>query len=426
MIRAMDETPYWRRFLPEASHVPARDLPDRCEIAIVGGGYTGLSAAIHLAKAGADVALFERDRLGWGASSRNGGQALTGLQLSPETLVERYGLERARRLYGTTLDALDYLEAFFEAEGIECGFSRRGCLWAAFAPGHFEEMKGTEALLAETFGHQTQLVGKAELRGELATAAYHGALLDPLSGGLNPGRYVCGLVETALKYGVRLHENTEIVGIERSGVDFRLATRAGPVSASKVAIATNGYTPDFLGGLRRRIVPIPATVIATEPLDATLAAELIPKRRVVYDSRRGLNYFRMSEDGRLIFGGRAALTDIGTARAAPRVRSRMIEIFPQLAEAEIACAWRGIVGCSLDHMPHIGVADGLYYAMAYCGHGVVNAFYFGSRLALLIQDKLEDFPFLDIAFPTMFLYRRRPWFLPIRRAYDEFCDRLAR
>jgi glycine/D-amino acid oxidase-like deaminating enzyme len=426
MDEPIDETTYWQRFLPDDSPVPAGEPPASCDIAIVGGGFTGLAAAIHLAKSGADVAVFDRDRLGWGASTRNGGQTLAGLKLSPGQLVKKFGRAKAQQFYKTTLDAIDYLEAFLQEEEIDCDFKRYGGLWAAFTPGHFEAFTESQTLLRETFSHETHLVDRANLATELGTEYYHGALIDPLSGGLNAGKYILGLINTALKYNVRLYENTEIVDIRRDGDGFQIATNDRQIAVKNVAIATNGYTPDFLSDLRRRIIPIGSYIIATEPLDPAVASSLIPRGRMVFDTKKYLNYFRITEDNRMLFGGRASVTEISPQQSGPILHRNMVEIFPQLAKAKIENSWRGYVGFTFDQMPHIGERDGMYYSMGFCGHGVANGFYFGRQLALLMQGQLQDCPFVDLKFPTMPFYRKKPWFLPIASAAYRLADRLAR
>jgi len=426
MHQSLDETPYWQSFLPEGPLVPDMELPDRCDIAVIGGGFTGLSTAIHLAKAGADVAVFEQGRLGSGASTRNGGQTLAGLKLSPAQLIKKYGLSKGRQFYEASLDAIDYLEGFFEEEGIDCDFKRRGGLWAAFTPGHFEELKGSQALLRETFDHETHLVEKSDLRSELGSDIYHGGLVDPISGGLNSGKYVAGLVTTALKYEVRLYENTEIVGVTRADGGFRVSTKDNEMMAAQVAVATNAFTPGHLKGLLRRIIPIGSSIITTEPLDEGLARTLIPKGRMVFDTKKYLNYFRITEDNRMLFGGRASLAELSAQETAAVIRQSMVRVFPELEKVRIERSSNCNVGFTFDQMPHIGMHEGLHYAMGFCGHGVANGFYFGSRLARLMQGKLQDFPFVDLKFPTIPFYREKAWFLPITGYAYQLKDKFAR
>jgi len=426
MQQSLDETPYWQRFLPEGPLAPDMEFPDRCDVAVIGGGFTGLSTAIHLAKAGVDVAVFEQGRFGSGASTRNGGQTLAGLKLSPAQLIKKYGLAKGRQFYQASLDAIDYLEAFFEEEGIDCDFKRHGGLWAAFTPGHFEALKGSQALLRETFDHETHLVEKRDLRSELGTDAYHGGMVDPISGGLNSGKYVLGLVNTALKYKVRLYENTEIVGVKRADGAFRVSTKDNQTVATQVAVATNAFTPGHLKGLRRRIIPIGSSIITTEPLDEGLARTLIPKGRMVFDTKKYLNYFRITEDNRMLFGGRASLAELSAQETASVIRQSMVRVFPELEKVRIERSWNCNVGFTFDQMPHIGMHVGLHCAMGFCGHGVANGFYFGSRLALLMQDKLEDFPFVDLKFPTIPFYREKAWFLPITGYAYQLKDKFAR
>jgi glycine/D-amino acid oxidase-like deaminating enzyme len=402
---------YWLDTLENPISAPKTELPEETDLAIVGAGITGLTTAIFTAKAGVNVTIIEKNQVGYGASTRNGGQTLAGLKLSPGALVKQYGQEKAVAFYRETLKAIDGLEQFLEEHNIDCDFNRAGGLWAACTSGHYQGFAAAQTLLKDLYQHETCLIPPQKLGEELGTDYYRGGLLDPLSGGLNPARYVEGLMRVALESGVKIVEKTELIGISRQGSRFALDTSQGQILTNKIAIATNGYTPDFLRAIRRRIIPIGSYIIATEQLDESQAKELIPNNRLVFDSKKYLHYFRVY-DRRLIFGGRASYVEIDPLLSAKRMIPQMQAIFPQLKKVAIEYSWVGYVGFTFDQMPHLGQIDDIYYSMGYCGHGVANAFHFGRNLADLILEKPCNFPFLDLNTPTNFLYYKSPWFLP--------------
>ncbi|MDJ0902709.1 MAG: FAD-binding oxidoreductase [Xenococcus sp. MO_188.B8] len=416
---------YWLDTLENPISAPKTELPEQTDLAIIGAGITGLTTAIFTAKAGIKVTIIEKNQVGYGASTRNGGQTLAGLKLSPGALLKQYGPEKAVAFYRETLKAIDGLEQFLKEHNIDCDFNRAGGLWAACTPGHYQGFAAAQNLLKDFYQHETGLISPQNLRKELGTDYYHGGLLDPLSGGLNPARYVAGLMRVALESGVKIVEKTEVVGVSRQGSGFVVDTSQGRIITNKIALATNGYTPDFLRAIRRRIIPIGSYIIATEQLDENTATELIINNRLVFDSKKYLHYFRVY-DRRLIFGGRASYVEIDPILSAKRMIPQMQAIFPQLQKVEIEYSWVGYVGFTFDQMPHLGQMGDIYYSMGYCGHGVANAFHFGRNLADLILEKPTDFPFLNLKTPTIPLYYNRPWFLPIAGAWYKFKDFLAR
>jgi glycine/D-amino acid oxidase-like deaminating enzyme len=415
---------YWLDTLENPISAPETELPGQADLAIAGAGITGLTAAIFAARAGAKVAVIEKERVGYGASTRNGGQTLAGLKLSPGDLLEKYGKERAVAFYRETLKAIDGLEQFLQENHIECDFHRAGGLWAACTPGHYRGFEATRELLRDCYQHETQLVAPDKMEGEMATDYYCGGLVDPLSGGLNPAKYLRGLLRVALELGVTIAERAEVTNIDRRGSGFVIETSRGQIASKKLAIATNGYTPSSLRAFRRRVIPIGSYIIATEPLDEKLAGELIPHNRLVFDSKKYLHYFRVY-NRRLIFGGRASYAEIDPILSAKRMIPQMQAIFPQLQEVEIEYSWVGYVGFTFDQMPHLGQMGDIYYSMGYCGHGVANAFHFGRNLADLILEKPTDFPFLNLKTPTNPLYYNRAWFLPLVGFWYKLKDLLA-
>ncbi len=423
----LKETPYW---WDSAGDSPAASgpLPERADVAILGSGYTGLAAARRLALSGAKVVVLEKGTIGWGASSRNGGQVLTGWKVGASTLLKRFGRDRARELFAASLSAIDMVESLVRDERIDCGFRRSGHLDAAFKPAHFDRMRREQDLLAREFDHTVRLIPKAEQRSELGSDYYHGLLLDERSACLHPARYVRGLAGAAARAGAILLERTPALAIRRDGACFRIGTPGGEIQTRDVLVATNGYTDAAAPKLRRRVVPIGSYIIGTAPLSETLAASLLPRNRVVFDSKEFLFYFRLTEDRRLLFGGRAQFlpsTPSSTRSSAEILRRAMVEVMPELRSVEVEYAWSGNVCFTLDRLPRAGRLDGIHYALGYGGHGVALATYLGDLMAGTLLGEPVQNPLRDLPFPAIPLYEGRPWFLPLAGAYYKVRDWLG-
>jgi glycine/D-amino acid oxidase-like deaminating enzyme len=399
--------------------------PGTFDVAVIGAGYTGLAAARQLARSGASVVVLERERAGWGASSRNGGQVLTGLKLDPATLVDRYGESRARVLFDVSLASMSFLESLLHDEAIDCEYERTGHIQAAWKPAHFDHFRDEQALLARVFNHPVTLVPRADQATELGTECYHGLLIDERSAALNPAKYVQGLLGAAERSGAVVAEHVGVLELKGSAGAWIVRTTAGEVRATDVFVATNGYTTAVTPMLQRRLIPIGSYIVATQPLPPATAAGLLPKRRVVFDSKNFLYYFRLTSDHRLMFGGRAEFTPPTPEtlqRAAAILRHGVAAVFPELAAASIDYAWGGNVAFTRDQMPHAGRLDGMYYAAGYSGHGIAMATYLGSLMARRIAGETFEHPLIDGPFPAIPLYGGRPWFLPLVGAYYRFRD----
>ncbi|MBS1842479.1 MAG: FAD-binding oxidoreductase [Acidobacteria bacterium] len=412
-------------------------LPERVDVAILGAGFTGLSAARTLAKRGARVAVLESRTLGWGASSRNGGMVLTGLKLGATDLLSRYGKEPTQRMFSASLEAISTVEKIVAEEKIDCAFSRCGHLEVANKPGHFDSFQQSAEVMARELGHNVRIVPRSELSTEIGSKHYFGGLVDALSAGVNPARYVAGLGAASIRAGAEIHEQTHVDSIEAGAnagnSGWKVSTSRGALWARDVLVATSGYTSGTTPSLRRRIIPIGSYIIVTEVLPEALATEASPRNRMIYNSLYFTHYYRLTPDHRMLFGGRAAFfpENENTIRESQEILRRdMIEIFPQLRETKIEYVWGGTLDFAFDMMPHAGKMDGLYYSVGYAGHGVAMATLLGQRIAERIvsgDTAPEANPFSEIPFKgaPLGLYRRNPWFLPLAGMWFRFLDLIS-
>jgi glycine/D-amino acid oxidase-like deaminating enzyme len=424
----LKEKVYWHDTAEMPSGFEANPLPEKVDVAVIGGGYTGLSAALTLAKRGASVAVLEARTIGWGASSRNGGMVLTGLKIPMQTAIKRYGRDFARRLFQCSLDSISTVESICKEEGIECGFARTGHLLAANKPRHYDLLAQELEFMAKEFNHSVRLVPREDQRTEIGSDHYYGALVDEASAGLNPAQYVSGLACAADRAGVTLHVQTRVSRLERKEKRFLVETERGSLLAENVFVATNGYIDAATPDLRRKILPIGSFIIATESLSDALAHELSPHKRMIFDFKHFLNYYRLTEDNRLVFGGRAAFfpeNERTVRQSAEILRREMIEVFPQLRDVKVEYAWGGTLGFPFDLMPHAGETNGMYYALGYAGHGVAMATYLGKTVAeAMLDSTIKEHPFAAYPFPgaPLGLYNGNPWFLPLVGLWHRFLD----
>src|SRR5258707_9586490 len=284
----MQEKTFWLD--PVEMPVPAPPpFPESLAVAVIGSGFTGLSAARTLAKSGASVAVFDAQTIGWGASSRNGGMVLTGLKLPASTLIARYGKEATARMYAASLESIDFVEKLVREENIACDFARFGHLEVACKPKHFDDFRRGADEIARHFNHQQRLVPKNQLQSEIGSAIYHGGLVDDSSAGVNPARYVAGLARAAERAGAAIFEHSHVDEIQREGAKgWKIATARGTLRAQNVLVATSGYTSRVTPALQKKIIPIGSYIIVTEVLPENLAAELSPRNRMIYDSKNYL------------------------------------------------------------------------------------------------------------------------------------------
>ena len=391
----MEETPFWTADFPRPDNLPVEQhLPQEVDVAIVGSGYTGLCAALELAKKGAAVAVLESETIGWGASSRNGGMTMPGLKQSMPVVMEKYGPETGRALWQATIDAMHTIDKFVKEEEIECHWQVNGYMALAWKPSHFEQMKKKKAWYADTLGfHDMRLVSRDEIQAEIGTAAYYGGLVGDFGAGIHPAKYVFGLARAAARRGAKLYEHAGVKQLARQNGRFQLLTAAGPLNAGEVVLATNGYTDRLVPGCKPKVFPVGSYSIVTEPLPPELQNRLSPNRRMFYDSKWFLNYFRLTPDGRMLWGGRNNLsTNLDLQHSASILRRQLVHTFPDLEGVPITHSWTGKLGITFDLLPHIGRENGVHYAFGYGGHGLSLATYLGVEMSKLSQRRNQQQP----------------------------------
>jgi glycine/D-amino acid oxidase-like deaminating enzyme len=427
----IQEKNFWSTTVDSPVIAAPRSFPDSIDVAVIGGGYCGLSAARTLAQRGISVAVLEAETFGWGASSRNGGMVLTGMKLPVPTLIRRYGRETVRKMYAASLETIDCVEQIVCEEKIACNFSRCGHLEVACKQAHFNSYEASAALIQREFHHELRVIPKRELRTEIGSDIYFGGLVDESSASLNPARYVAGLAQAAQRAGAHLYDHTRVERVASQSTSgarkFLVRTAKGAITAREVILASGAYTTAATPALQKKIIPIGSYIIATEVLPAGLARELSPRNRMIYDSKHFLYYYRLTPDNRMLFGGRAAFfpeTENTVRQSAEILRRGMIGVYPQLRDAKVEFVWGGTLDFTLDVMPHAGKIDGMYFAAGFAGHGVAAATWFGAKLAGLICGEPNDMPFTSIKFPAAPIGLRsgHTWALPLAGAYYKILD----
>jgi glycine/D-amino acid oxidase-like deaminating enzyme len=401
----------------------------RADVAVVGAGFTGLSAALTLARKGVSVRVLEAGKVAAEASGRNGGHCNNGLSHDFSGIAARFGMERAREMYRAFDAGVDLVESLVRSEGIDCDFSRSGKLKLAAKPEHFDKLVRAQEVLAKEVDADTAIVAKPDLGREIATERYYGGLLQRRSASMHMGKFGIGLAHAATQAGAIIHQNAAVTAIDRIAHGrFRLKTAHATIEADQVLLATGASQEGPFGWFRRRIVPVGSFIIVTEPLGAERAAAIMPGRRTCTSTQNIGNYFRLSADNRLIFGGRARFamsSPKSDLKSGAILRTQLHEVFPQLTDVRTDYCWGGLVDMTRDRLPRAGTRDGMHYAMGYSGHGVQMSTYMGNLMARRITGEDAPNPWRGLDWPAVPFHFGKPWFLPLAGLYYRALDRIS-
>ena len=422
-------TPYWwEAYRPIAGDL--NDVPSSTRVAIVGGGYAGLSTALELAKHSIDCVVLEANELGFGASTRNGGAVSGGVNIGKNFTGRTTEVEptRARHILSDASDAFALIDRLIAEERIACFWETSGRFVGAWTRKHFEAQERRLALLNQVAQSGAYMVARDRQRDEIASDYYFGGMVVERSSKLHPALYYKGLLDACRRRGVTICAKAPVTQIRRNNGSWQVSTTRGKANAGDVVIATNGYTGSLTPALRRRVVPIASHIIATEELPQDLARSLIPKGRTLSDTKRVLCYYRVSPDGtRMIFGGRARFTQVDATVSAPVLHRYMSDRFPQLRGFKVTHAWTGNVAFTFDALPHMGERDGLHYCLGCNGSGVAMMTYLGWQTARKIARAANYACSFDTEqFPHHPLYSGDAWFLPFVGTYYRLRDQLDR
>ncbi|MBL6933019.1 MAG: FAD-binding oxidoreductase [Rhodospirillales bacterium] len=360
------------------------------DVCVIGGGFTGISSALHLAEKGYDVVLIEGERVGWGASGRNGGQICTAFNKSMGDIEKLVGKEGADAMWAVEIAAKDMIRERVEGHKIDCDLTW-GYLHAATKPSHMGHINETRDEWARYGYTDTAVYDKLQLEERLASKIYHGALWEGNAGHIHTLNYALGLARAAKEAGVRFFEDSHVTKIDK-GPSPRVSTAKGIVKAKFVVAAGNAYLGKLLPYLYHRVMPVGSFVLATKPLGEDRAHSLIRDDDCVCSSDNIVDYYRLSKDGRMLFGGRANYTGYEPADLFSYMRPRMLKVFPQLADAQLDYCWGGNLAITLDRLPHVGSIDGnIFFAHGFSGHGLALTGICGKLIAEAIAGTAEQF-----------------------------------
>jgi gamma-glutamylputrescine oxidase len=371
--------------LPEQPPLQGRIDVDVC---ILGAGYTGLSAALELAEAGYKVVVLEAERIGWGASGRNGGQAIAGFSCGEAKLEALVGFDDARRMFDLSREGLQWLRDRIDRHGIACDW-RDGHAQVPIKPRQERELRAAVDDLAARYDYPVQWWSREQLRSQLASDRYLGALYDPNSGHLHPLEYVLGLARAAMAAGVRIFEHSRVTGLLR-GPQPVMKTAQGEVRSDFAVIAGNALLRGIAPELESRMMPVGTYIAATAPLGEQRARALIRNDMAVADTNWALDYYRLSRDHRLLFGGRASYSTLPPPNLRGVMTRRMHRVFPQLRDVGVEYLWGGMIDISLNRAPHWGrLTPQVYFAQGFSGHGVIATGLAGKLIAEAIRGQSE-------------------------------------
>lgn len=396
-----DAPSYYRATATPHPGYPALDGPVSVDVCIVGAGFTGLSAAIDLAKAGYKVAVLEAETVGFGASGRNGGQVCTGFSKGMEQVEKRVGMDDARKAFTVVDEAVDLVRDRVDEHGIACDL-KWGYLHVATKRSHLDGLAEHQAEYARYGYEGLKLLDKAGVEDRIGSEIYQGGLWEPRAGHIHPLNYCLGLARAATEAGATIYENTRVISVETEGAPVA-HTAAGPVTARFMILAGNAYLRETVPYLYRRLMPVQSYILATEPLGENFAKSLIRDDDAVCDTNFIVNYYRLSADNRMLFGGRASYSTLEPSDLFAFMKPRMTAVYPQLADAKLDYVWGGYIGITVDRMPHLGrLGPSTLFAQGFSGHGVALSGMCGRLMADAIRGQAERFDILSKFRPPVF------------------------
>lgn len=374
---------------------PALEGVKQVDVCVVGGGYTGLSAARHCAERGYSVVVLEGRRIGWGASGRNGGQVIPGWNRSAQALVRRFGPDHARQIFAMAVEAVDLLWQIIKQHHIIC-YPQRGHLMAAATPRDAALLEAEQRCRENVMGYYGSRFADQKAVAHLTgSEAFYGGLLDAQGGHVHPLNLALGLARIAELAGARIHENTRVQRLRHGGLGVIAECNRGRVMAKHLVLACGALAGSLLPSLQRRTVSLPAFAAATAPLPQAVAETLVKDGLAVCDTRLSPNYFRMSSDRRLLFGGGERISLEPVEDVGAIVRPRIEAIFPQLTGISLDYAWSGLVTLTSSRMPAVGQEGHIFYAHGYSGQGVALAHLMGKVIAEAIAGQEARFNLLS-------------------------------
>ena len=423
----MSSESYWLDTAPAFGLGQVGPVEGQVDVAIVGGGFTGLSAARALAMKGARVAVFEAGRVIGEASGRNGGQCNTGVAQDYAALSAKLGATQAREFYQAYESAVASVDDIVRSEGIDCNYQRNGKLKLAAKPEHFAGMARTYELIRREVDADVELLSAEDVRSEVDSRQFHGGLLQRNGVQMHVGRFGVGLAEAAARKGALIYEHAAVSQWQARAGGYQVHTARGAVQAGQLLLASGASQVGDLNWYRRRMAPVGSFIIVTEVLPQAVLARLLPAQRSYVTSRIIGNYLRVTPDNRLLFGGRARFamsSPRSDAKSGEILRAALAQMFPELAQVRIDYCWGGLVDMTADRLPRAGSHDGIFHSMGYSGHGVQMSVHMGRVMADVLDGNAAANPWRSLDWPAIPGHFGKPWFLPLVGAYYRLQDHL--
>ena len=372
-------------------HASLKDDHD-CDLCIVGGGFTGLSTAIESAKKGLKVILLEQNKIGWGASGRNGGQVWPDLSNGVEVIEQKYDLALAKQMWNISLDAVDLIDERIKEFGIKCE-KKSGGILAATNSFRLKDFEDDKKYFENNFNYtETEILDKEQVSYEIGSNRYYGGFLHKRAGHLHPLKYALGLADAAILLNVKIYEDSRVEKIIENKKDNEILLSNGKVKAKNVAVCCNAYIKGLNLGFENKIMPVDTYVIGTKPLSHNLQKEILPNDYCVSDTNFALNYYRLSEDKRLLFGGGVSYSLKNVEKLKKRTKKQVVKVFPQILDQDVDFLWGGHIAITVNRVPDIGqLRNNIFYAQGFSGHGIALTGIAGKILAeSIFSDKSQE------------------------------------